>query len=142
MFDRLATTLSRRPRRVLLLTLLFIAVSGVFGGPVAGLLSTGDDFGDPDSESAVATERLERAAGAGTDPGIVVLVSAGAPVEAPVARAKIEAVSRILAGDPDVARTVSFLTTRDRAFVSRDGRATYVLAYVRAGAEDEEVGGL
>src|SRR3712207_9284615 len=71
---RLATLVIARPRRVLAPAVFFLVAAGVFGGPVAGLLSTGDDFNDPGAESVAADERLAPAPGADSDGEVVVPV--------------------------------------------------------------------
>ena len=137
MLRRLADLASRRPRRVLLVTALFFVAGVALGGPVAGMLSTGDDFFDPDSESHQAGQRLREAAGTDASPGAIVLVRPGGDVRRPAARAEVERIARELRRDPAVARTVSFYETRDRTFVSRDGRGTYVAAIFKASVDED-----
>ena len=68
MLRRAADLAYARPRRVLGATIAVFVVCIVFGGPVAGLLSTGDDFADPGSESEVTAERIEDATGRDPSP--------------------------------------------------------------------------
>jgi len=89
---------TRRPRAVLTAALGFLVLAGLFGGPVAGLLSTGDDFQDPGAESVAATQRLERAGGVEPSPTIVALVRSAD-------RATAERVETRLAGVEGIART-------------------------------------
>ncbi len=118
---RLATT---RPRRVALLAVLYLVVAGAVGGPVAGLLSSGnEDFFDPGSESVAAREAAERETGVHPGSGIVVLVRAPASVEA---------VAQDLRAVPGVAGT-------GRPIASRDGDAWALGAVVRAADDTEEV---
>jgi uncharacterized membrane protein YdfJ with MMPL/SSD domain len=121
---RLAQLTTTRPRRVLLITLVAFLVAVVLGGPVAGLLSTGDDFSDPGSENVAAAERLERAAGMEASPSIIALVR---PAE------RAPAVARELGGVEGVARAFT-----DRTTVSRDGEQAYVAAFLAAGADEDE----
>nr|MBA2766708.1 MMPL family transporter [Solirubrobacterales bacterium] len=98
MLARLAHHVTTRPRAMLVAAVAFLAVAGVLGGPVAGLLSTGDDFQDPGSESVSATERLERASGAEPSPTILALVRSADPGAA-------QRVEAELAGVEGIART-------------------------------------
>ncbi|HEV2769542.1 MAG TPA: MMPL family transporter [Solirubrobacteraceae bacterium] len=111
---------TRRPRAVLAAAVAFLVVAGLFGGPVAGLLSTGDDFQDPGAESVAATERLERAGGAEPSPTIVALVRSAD-------RAAVERTEARLAGIEGIARTVTS--------TSEDGRSAAVAASLAAGAD-------
>lgn len=95
MLARLAEHVATRPRAVLVAAVAFLAVAGIFGGPVAGLLSTGDDFQDPGAQSVAAGERLERAGGAEPAPAVITVVRPGGDVKA---------VSRRLGGVKGVAR--------------------------------------
>ncbi|MGH3092411.1 MAG: hypothetical protein ACRDOG_08830 [Gaiellaceae bacterium] len=107
MLERLARLADRRARRVLIFAAVFFVVAGALGAGVADRL---DPFGadDPDTESVVADERLERAGFRET--GVVVLVE-GVDVRSPRGRERIEGISRELGRDPDVASVSSFLTT-------------------------------
>jgi uncharacterized membrane protein YdfJ with MMPL/SSD domain len=125
MLARLAEIATTHPRRVLVATVACFAVAVVLGGPAPGLLSGGgQDFEDPDSETAQVRERLERAAGAATGYGLVALVDADAPVRSVSAQAKVERVAATIAEDPAVAGVAS--DAQDQS--SNDGTATYVAA--------------
>ena len=128
--NRLAAFVNRRAKRILIVAGLFFLLAAVVGGPVAGQLSAEDnDFQDPDAENVVASERLAAAQGDRGDPGLVALVAPGGDVRTdPAARARMRAVERTIEADPGVVGTRSYLDTRNRAFVSRDGRRTLVLA--------------
>lgn len=138
MLTALARLVTRHPRGVLLGAVVVIVAAAAVGGPVFGLLSTsGTSFEDPASQSVEARKLAERP-GAQTSPGVVALVRAGAPVTSAAAAAKIERVRAILAADPGVARVVGFAETRDPAFVSKDGRSTYLAAFLKPGVEKVE----
>ncbi len=135
MLTALSRLVTRHPRGVLVGAVVVIAAAAAVGGPVFGLLSTsGTSFEDPASQSVEARKLAERS-GAQTSPGVVALVRAGAPVTSEAAVAKIERVRAILAADPGVARVVGFAETRDPAFVSKDGRSTYLAAFLKPGVE-------
>jgi RND superfamily putative drug exporter len=129
MLTRLAAFLHAHGRRVLFLAVIAAAVAGVFGAGVSSRLSP---FGanDPNTQSVQAQNRFQGATGRQIDPGVIAVVRSGA-VGSPAAERHVRAVQRQLAGQPDVAGAVSYYDTHDRSMVSRDGRATYVLAYFR-----------
>jgi uncharacterized membrane protein YdfJ with MMPL/SSD domain len=138
MLTALSRLVTRHPRGVLLGAVVVIVAAAAVGGPVFGLLSTsGTSFEDPASQSVEARKLAERS-GAQTSPGVVALVQAGAPVTSAAAAAKIERVRAVLAADPGVARVVGFAETRDPAFVSEDGRSTYLAAFLKPGVEKVE----
>ena len=72
--------------------------AGFFGGPVFGLLDSGDDFDDPQAEAVLAGVDIERATGAGASPDMVALVRLGAPVDSAQAQAEARAASRRRSG--------------------------------------------
>jgi uncharacterized membrane protein YdfJ with MMPL/SSD domain len=129
MLNRLALIQHSRGRWILAITVLGAAIAGVFGAGVAGRLSP---FGanDPSTQSVQAQNRFQAATGRQIDPGVVALVRSG-PLRSATARARVAAVSARLRAAPDVAAVFSYYDTRQRAMVSDDGRATYVVAYFR-----------
>jgi RND superfamily putative drug exporter len=127
----LARLVTTYPRRVLGGAIALLLVAFVFGAPVAGLLSTGDNFSDPGSESIAADNRLEDATTVKPEPFAVVLVE-------PVSRAR--AVERTLATTPGIARTISIADGPNPSLVSRDGRSTIVVGYRANGSDEDDVG--
>src|SRR5918998_617116 len=93
MLSRLARLLHRRRRRVLIGAVLLVFVAGAFGGPVAGLLDSDDDFDPPSAEAVQAREAIADATGASATPDVIALVRDGDP----------GAAARAAAG-PEVAR--------------------------------------
>ncbi len=129
MLERLATFLHANGRRVLAVAVVAAAVAGALGASVAGRMSPyGAD--DPATQSVQATHRFEHASGRQIDAGVVALVRPG-EVRTPAAKARVGQVAAQLRAQPDVARVISYYDTYDPAMVSRDGRATYVLAYFK-----------
>ena len=128
----------RRSRRILVIGGLLFVVGGVLGGPVAGELSTEDaNFIDSRSEAVAADDRIERATGGSRALGLVALQSEGGDVRSdPAARARLRELQRDLGADPGVGRTVSWLDTREEAFLSRDGGEAVVAASFAAGADE------
>jgi uncharacterized membrane protein YdfJ with MMPL/SSD domain len=138
MLGSLANLVYRRPWRTLMLAVVFVTVAGVFGGPVAGLLShSGSNFEDPDSESVRARERIELASGVSPEVAVVVLVEPGADVRSGAGREKLDAVENTLESDPGVGRAVGLADTGDPAFVSRDGRRSYLAVSFRPLSDDQ-----
>jgi uncharacterized membrane protein YdfJ with MMPL/SSD domain len=137
----LARLAVRRTRRVLVLGGLLFLVGAAIGGPVAGELSAEDaDFQDPASESVLGADRISAATGGRSALGLVALQQAGADVRADRgAQVRLRALQREVAADPGVDRTVSWLDTRDPAFLSRDGRQAVVAASFTEEADELEV---
>lgn len=131
MFDRIASLTTRRPWRVLALTVVGFLVSVVLGAPVAGLLnSDSDSFSDNSSSSAQARDLLEDAAGVSPTPGMVVLMDNDVPGVERSARAVLtrhEAVARVDGGaTPETTSTdgsQSFLAVSFRAGADADAAA-------------------
>jgi RND superfamily putative drug exporter len=118
----LARLADRRAKWILGGAAILFVVAATVGGGVANRL---DPFGadDPDTESVIADDRLERAGFRET--GVVVLVR-GLDAGSSQGRQRIGAISRRLERDPDVASVSSVVNTGSRDFVSRDGDATYL----------------
>ncbi len=125
---RLALVVHARARRILLFGGLLFLVGGVFGGPVAGLLSAErTDFQDPSAENVTADERLERALGQDADLGVVALVPLQADARGDAAaRAAVRRAEERYGALPEVVRTASFASTRDPGLLARDGRTALV----------------
>src|SRR4051812_20827000 len=117
----LTSRLAARPRRTLLIVLLFVVVAGVLGGPVAGALKSSGGFVAPGADSEVATERIEAATGREAGAGIVLLVDAPTPQRLAAAAQRLRSVPGIAAAAP-----------------SERGLVTGVL---RAEADDDTVAG-
>lgn len=92
--NRIARLVTRFPWRVALIALLFTAVAGAFGGPVAGQLK-GGGFQDPASESSRAADMLAEASNTSADGSLVAVVGGDA--------AKVSAVVKRLRAEPGVA---------------------------------------
>jgi RND superfamily putative drug exporter len=120
--ERLARLVERRARSLLIVAAVFFALSAALGAGVANRL---DPFGvdDPATESVIADQRLEDAGFRETS--LVVLVENVDP-RTPQGRERIAAITRQLEHDRDVASVTSFLSTRARDFIARDGNATYL----------------
>jgi RND superfamily putative drug exporter len=107
MLSRLAPTLVRRRRLVLLVSVIALAIAGAYGGGVAKNL-VGGGFDDAGAESSKAKATLEREFGQG-EPNLVLLATAdGGDVDAPAAAAAGQALTSELASSPGVAQAVSY----------------------------------
>ena len=129
MLAGLATFLHANGRRVLLVAVVGVAVAGAFGVGVGKNLWP-YSAKDPATQSVQAGNRFQAAAGRQIDAGIVALVKSG-DVGTASARSRVEQVVAQLRGQPQVATVQSFYSTGNKAMVSRDRRATYVLVYFR-----------
>jgi uncharacterized membrane protein YdfJ with MMPL/SSD domain len=123
---RLGAFVFRRRRWVLACGAVLFVVAAVLGGPVAGELQ-GAGLHDPGSESFRATEQVARATHGRVDFGLIALGRPGGDVRTdPAARARVRAAQRVIAADPGILATRSWLDTGDPGFVSRDGREAII----------------
>ncbi|HEY6886661.1 MAG TPA: hypothetical protein VI300_02740, partial [Solirubrobacter sp.] len=116
--------LTARPKRTLLFVVLFVIVAGVVGGPVAGSLQTDGGFAATSSGSARAEAKIEQATGTAATPGVVALMRD--PQQATAVRER-------LAAQPGIASVTPQPT------LSRDGRQAYLLATLKADADEDTV---
>ncbi len=122
MFNALAHLADRRARRIGLLAIAFFVVAGALGGSVASRL---DPYGadDPATESVQAREALDHAGF--RIPGAIVVIR-DAPVTTPAGRARIASITRQVRGMRDVKSVTGYANTHSPAFLSHDGRSTYL----------------
>jgi RND superfamily putative drug exporter len=133
MLNALARRGIQSPGRVLAVAFVAFLIATVLGGPVSGLLKSGNAFEDPGSSSVAARKQIERASGLKASPGVIALVDAPRGVTSADARARVAAVRRVLAADADVG---AVRTGGD--LVAADGRSALVTATLEAGADDFE----
>jgi putative drug exporter of the RND superfamily len=119
-------------KRLVVITWLVVAVAGLAAARPAGE-ALSDQFNLPGTEAFVANSGVAAAYGNGGDvaPLVpVVTLPRGTRVDSPgVARELGAALAKIEAALPD-ARVASYASTRDRAFVSADGRTTFGLVSI------------
>ncbi|WP_131784707.1 MMPL family transporter [Protofrankia symbiont of Coriaria ruscifolia] len=133
MFASLARLVTRRPRLVLLVTLLLVGAAAVVGVGAFGKLQTGG-FDDPRSDSTRADHAVEERFGG--QPNLVLLVTARAgAVDAPDVTAAGKEVARTLAAEPGVGRVVSYWDVGGPPLRSESGKHALVLASV----DDDDV---
>ena len=122
MLDRLAQFVQTRRRLVAIGAVVFFLAAGAIGGSVADRL---DPYGaeDPDTETAIATERLEEAGYRSTS---VVVLLEGVDPTTPAGEARVGEIEAIVGSDPDVERVAGFTSTGSDAFLSRSGDSAYL----------------
>ncbi len=124
---RIVTILHAFPRRSLAAVLLFVAVAGVVGGPIAGAMQSDGGFTPDDADSALALERIESATGRQPTAGILLLV------DTPDGdRTGVDAATRALADIAGVAAATP-------AGSAEDGSSALVAGTIDAGVDEEEV---
>src|SRR4029450_9808550 len=113
MLARLAHTVIRRRKLVLVGAAMLFALSGSFGGKVSEELSSGG-FNDPASESFQADQALLDTFGTGT-PNLVLVFTAGAgaSVDDPAMGGAGLALAGELAAEPHVTNVVSYWSLDD-----------------------------
>jgi uncharacterized membrane protein YdfJ with MMPL/SSD domain len=121
--DAVARLVTRRPRSIAVAAAAFAAIALVFGAGVAGSLAP-FGFDDPASESVQARRTVERTAG--YDPDLVLTA-----IVRPFTRRNVDRTVARLNDDPAVEHVVTVYETHDRTMVSRDGRATFLIALFR-----------
>jgi RND superfamily putative drug exporter len=134
MFDALARLATFRGRRVVIISVLLALAAGALGSGVANRL---DPYGadDPNTESVIATNKLEDA---GYRPTSVVVLVDGIDVTSPAGAKRVQGFTRELEADHAVSEVTSYLSTHSSAFVSRDGDSTYLAVSLKA-TEDEDI---
>jgi putative drug exporter of the RND superfamily len=115
-----ASAVTRRPGLVVSGAAALAIVALVFGANVAKHLGP-FGFDDPATESVKAREAVERAAGYDPDLTLTAIVR-------PFTRSNVGSTVARLRAESATARVLSVYSTGDRTMVSRDGRATFVLA--------------
>jgi uncharacterized membrane protein YdfJ with MMPL/SSD domain len=137
-FDRLARVINRAPWVVVGVAIVFAALSGVFGGPVSKSLQVGG-FQDPSSQSTLALNRLESAAGVRADGGIVALIKTPQGATSDAAIAEVNKVARVMGAEPDIAQVLTYAVTHDPSMLARDGSSTTVIGYWKQVSDQEAV---
>ncbi|MHB8657420.1 MAG: MMPL family transporter [Solirubrobacteraceae bacterium] len=120
-------------RRLVAIGWLIVTVAGLATvGKSTGAFSK--TFSVPGGEGFIANEQIVRAFGNGGHNApvlAVVTLAPGTTVSSPTVRFGLEQVQSRLEQALPGARTASFASTGSRAFVSADGRTTFVLAHPR-----------
>ncbi len=133
MLSALARLATRRSRTVIVGAIVASIAAAAFGAGVAGRLQPyGAD--DPATESVQADDRLQDAGF--RDLGVIALVS-GMDVTSAEGRQRVSELAGRISGDPAVGRISDYYNTGSRAFVSRDGRSTYLAVALKPTGDKE-----
>ena len=128
MFEKLAHSIVRRRKRVLVLFLLSIVVVGALGGAAISRLQ-GGGYSDPNSESAKAGKYLTNTFHV-KDPAVILVVKSTTQVSDPSVVASAQALEKALAAEPGVARTLSYWSAGNSpTLVSKDQKAAFLFVY-------------
>src|SRR4051812_11797375 len=134
------THLVLRHKRAVVISWVLLTIAGMAAaGPASRALDP--EFSVPGGEgwkTNVAIERRYQGTGGNSAPLLpVVTLPAGQTVDSPGVRAQLTGLDRRLARALPGARSASYASTGDRAFVSRDGRTVYGLIYPRPGKDSQ-----
>ena len=139
MLQQIARMAIRTPKRIIVITLLVMVATGIFGIPVMNSLSAGG-FQDPTSESAKATQLLEDKFGQG-GMELVISLTSDAGAQSPESRAVGTDIASQLQASPHVAQVTSAWTapgTAAPALVSKDGKTGLIVAGITGGENDAQ----
>jgi len=126
----LANLVTSAPRRMLALGFGLLLVAGVFGGPLPGLLRSGNEFNVPNSQSERAVDTAEAATGLAAQPLVLALVPTPQGATSPSGRRAIaDTIAKLRAID-GVTEVTS--PTPQAGLVARDGTSVIVPAISRA----------
>src|SRR3954465_2602878 len=134
------THLVLKHKRAVVISWVLLTIAGMAAaGPASRALDP--EFSVPGGEgweTNVAIERRYQGTGGNSAPLLpVVTLPAGQTVDSPGVRAQVTGLDRRLARALPGARSASYASTGDRAFVSRDGRTVYGLIYPRPGKDSQ-----
>jgi len=128
MFEKLAHSILRRRKRVLVLFLLSIVVVGALGGASISRLQ-GGGYSDPNSDSAKAGKYLTNTFHV-KDPSVILVVKSTTQVSDPSVVASAQALESALAAEPGVARTLSYWSAGNSpTLVSKDQKSAFLFVY-------------
>ena len=139
MLQKIARLAIRAPKRIIVIALLVMVATAIFGIPVTKSLSAGG-FQDPTSESAKATKMLVDKFGQG-DMELIISVSSEGGAQSPEARAVGIDITSQLQASPHVADVTSAWTapeTAAPALVSKDGKTGLIVAGITGGESEAQ----
>lgn len=134
MLQHIARLAIRAPKRIIVIALLVMVGTAIFGIPVTKSLSAGG-FQDPTSESAKATQMLVDKFGQG-DMELILSVTSDGGVQSPESRAVAADLASQLQASPDVASVTSAWTAppgATPALISKDGKTGLIVAGITGG---------
>jgi putative drug exporter of the RND superfamily len=122
---------------------IVLTIVGFWGaGQVTNALD--DQFSMPESEAFAVNEEIDERFGSGGPVGPPVAVAElprGARADTPGVRADLRRLERSLADAMPGSRIASYGSTGERAYLSEDGRTTFVLVHPRLGPDEGGPGG-
>ena len=139
MLQQIARMAIRAPKRIIVIALLVMVATGIFGIPVTKSLSAGG-FQDPTSESAKASRMLVDKFGQG-DMELILSVTSDGGVQGSESRAVAEDIAAKLQASPHVASVTSAWTappSATAALVSKDGKTGLIVAGITGGESDAQ----
>ncbi|WP_371775612.1 MMPL family transporter [Streptomyces sp. NBC_01438] len=129
MFERIAELAIRRPRLILVVAVVAVALMGVLGSGAFGKL-LGGGYDDPASPSTRAGKVIDEKFGGETNLVLLVRATEGR-VDAPAAQRDGRALLAGLKKERNLENVVSFWDTGSASLRSEDGREAMVLAHVK-----------
>ncbi len=139
MLQQIARMAIRAPKRIIVIALLVMVATGIFGIPVTKSLSAGG-FQDPTSESAKAAQLLVDKFGQG-DMELIISVTSDGGAQSAESRAVGTDIAAQLQASPHVANVTSAWTapaTATPALVSKDGKTGLIVAGITGGESDAQ----
>jgi RND superfamily putative drug exporter len=127
-------------KRIVVVGWIALTIAGIAAsGPASDRLTNDSSVPDEEGwETTLAIARLyDRDQGSGSPLLPVVTLPAGTTVDSPGVKAELAAVDARLRRALPGARIASFASTGSRAFVSKDGRTVFALAYPRLTAKSD-----
>jgi RND superfamily putative drug exporter len=137
--QQIARMAIRAPKRIVVIALLVMVATGIFGIPVTKALSAGG-FQDPTSESAKASQLLVNKFGHG-DMELVLSLTSDAGAQSPQSRAVADDLVSQLRTSPHVADVTSAWTapaSSAPALISKDGKTGLIVASITGGENDAQ----
>ncbi|MEW1690645.1 MMPL family transporter [Streptomyces sp. NPDC091265] len=129
MFERIAELTIRRPRLVLVVAVVAVALMGALGAGAFGKL-LGGGYDDPASQSSRAGEVIDEKFGGETN--LILLVRAGqGSIDDPAAEKSGRALVADLERERNLDNVISYWDTDSPALRSKDGSQAMVLAHVK-----------
>jgi RND superfamily putative drug exporter len=131
---RIVDAATRRPWRIVAVTLVLAGVAAVFGGPVASMLPAGG-FEDPHSQSVAARDTLSAATGVSPDGTVIALVRPDGGALSAAGASEIARVAAVMRSDSQIGRVVT-PQEGGAALISRDTQSAYVVGYATTNSLD------
>jgi len=123
---------------VLAITVAFVAFGATWGTGLFGVLS-GGGFNDPNSPSAIVRQQVTKVLGPQEVDMLVLYSSISHTVDDPTYARSVNRALDSAARRAEVAKVVSYYTTRATSLVSADRHATYAAITLRAGDDNQKL---